>query len=171
VKALTLTQPWATLVAIGAKRIETRSWKTSYRGPIAIHAAKAFPGGCKDLCISDAFRRGLGWPDPNGKVTQEWLDEMARLTKALPVGCVVATANIVHCIDADLIPTFVHPFTEQERAFGNYDAGRFGFLLEDVQQLAAPIPAKGALSLWEWKPELMTGSPKLQNLSSVPLLK
>ena len=42
-KALTLTQPWATLVAIGAKTIETRGWSTSYRGPLAIHAAKKFP--------------------------------------------------------------------------------------------------------------------------------
>ena len=41
-KALTLTQPWATLIAVGAKRIETRSWGTSYRGRIAIHAAKGF---------------------------------------------------------------------------------------------------------------------------------
>jgi hypothetical protein len=37
-KGLTLTQPWATLVAIGAKRIETRSWPTRYRGLLAIHA-------------------------------------------------------------------------------------------------------------------------------------
>lgn len=38
-KALTIWQPWATAIAIGAKRIETRSWETHYRGPIAIHAA------------------------------------------------------------------------------------------------------------------------------------
>lgn len=37
-KAITLMQPWATLVAIGAKRLETRSWSTNYRGPLAIHA-------------------------------------------------------------------------------------------------------------------------------------
>ena len=42
-KAITLTQPWATLVAIGAKRIETRSWRTFYRGPLAIHAGKTLP--------------------------------------------------------------------------------------------------------------------------------
>lgn len=41
-KALTLTQPYATLVAIGEKRLETRSWRTSYRGPLAIHAAKGW---------------------------------------------------------------------------------------------------------------------------------
>ncbi len=44
-KAITLHQPWATLVAVGAKRIETRSWATSYRGPLAIHAARTTPQG------------------------------------------------------------------------------------------------------------------------------
>lgn len=39
VKALSLWQPWASLIAIGAKRIETRSWATKHRGPLAIHAA------------------------------------------------------------------------------------------------------------------------------------
>src|SRR5690348_17556570 len=48
-KALTLTQPWASLVAIGAKRIETRSWSTSYRGPLAIHAAKGFPKSAQEF--------------------------------------------------------------------------------------------------------------------------
>ena len=42
-KALTLTPPWATLVALGHKRVETRSWRTQSRGPLAIHAAKGFP--------------------------------------------------------------------------------------------------------------------------------
>ena len=44
VRILTLWEPWATLMAIGAKRIETRSWATRYRGPLAIHAAR---GGLK----------------------------------------------------------------------------------------------------------------------------
>ncbi len=39
-KAITIWQPWASLLACGAKQYETRSWATSYRGPIAIHAAK-----------------------------------------------------------------------------------------------------------------------------------
>ena len=37
-KGLTLIEPWATLIAQGRKQFETRSWKTPYRGPIAIHA-------------------------------------------------------------------------------------------------------------------------------------
>jgi hypothetical protein len=39
-KAITIRQPWANLVAQGLKTVETRNWKTSYRGPLAIHAGK-----------------------------------------------------------------------------------------------------------------------------------
>ena len=39
----------------------------------------------------------------------------------------------------------------QELAFGNYTPGRYAWILEGVKPLADPIPAKGALSLWEWK--------------------
>ncbi|KXG09931.1 hypothetical protein AT864_01491 [Anoxybacillus sp. P3H1B] len=39
-KAITIKQPWATLIALGEKKFETRSWKTNYRGKIAIHAGK-----------------------------------------------------------------------------------------------------------------------------------
>lgn len=43
IPVLSLWQPWATLVALGVKSIETRSWSTKYRGPIAIHAAARRP--------------------------------------------------------------------------------------------------------------------------------
>src|SRR5689334_7632055 len=42
-KVLTLYQPYATLVVIGAKRIETRSWPMSHRGDLLIHAALEYP--------------------------------------------------------------------------------------------------------------------------------
>lgn len=38
-KALSLRQPWASLIADGRKTIETRTWRTRYRGPLAIHAS------------------------------------------------------------------------------------------------------------------------------------
>ena len=38
-KALSLRQPWASLIANGHKTIETRTWRTRYRGPLAIHAS------------------------------------------------------------------------------------------------------------------------------------
>lgn len=42
-KVITLWQPWASLIAHGYKTYETRSWTTSYRGQLAIHAAKRLP--------------------------------------------------------------------------------------------------------------------------------
>jgi hypothetical protein len=37
-KALAIHQPWAWLIAAGHKRIENRSWRTNFRGPLLIHA-------------------------------------------------------------------------------------------------------------------------------------
>ena len=57
-KALTILQPWASLIACGAKMIETRSWSTAYRGEIAIHAALAdakMDQEFNDLCESVFF--------------------------------------------------------------------------------------------------------------------
>lgn len=48
-RGLTLTQPWASAIALGYKRVETRSFRVSYRGPIAIHAAKRFPRAARAL--------------------------------------------------------------------------------------------------------------------------
>jgi hypothetical protein len=39
-KVISIIQPWATLIAIGEKKFETRSWSTKYRGELAIHASK-----------------------------------------------------------------------------------------------------------------------------------
>lgn len=58
-KTISLWQPWASLVAIKAKRIETRSWYTSYRGPLAIHAAKVFPKWVHELCCEAPFSEAL----------------------------------------------------------------------------------------------------------------
>jgi hypothetical protein len=88
-KALTLTQPWATLVAIGAKRIETRSWSTSYRGPLAIHAAKGFPWDARDFTYAKMVRDLVG-PHFNSS-------ESGPLDKQLPRGSVIATCNLVAC--------------------------------------------------------------------------
>lgn len=164
-KALTLTQPWATLVAIRAKQIETRSWATSYRGPLAIHAAKGLGpvGGLQGLML-------LGLSQPFAAVLlASGYGNPARL----PLGAIVATCDLVDCV-----PT-VHPgvanepgkpwFTgarkgvgqhyyevpppldSNEYAFGDYTPGRFAWLLGNVQALPEPIPAKGALGLWEWE--------------------
>ncbi|HXI90499.1 MAG TPA: hypothetical protein VNH18_23505 [Bryobacteraceae bacterium] len=165
-KALSLTQPWATLVAIGAKRIETRGWPTKYRGPLAIHAAKVFPGSAKLVCYAAMTLDALGWPRAQRhvidqpllgtRITQPWLNDIDARVKALPLGAVLCTCQLVNCLETEIVPRFVRPFTEQEKAFGNYEPGRFAFLLEDVEMFAEPIPAKGALGLWNWEPPART---------------
>lgn len=160
-KVLTLTQPWATLVAIGAKRIETRSWSTSYRGPLAIHAGKRLgPGGERGLqrgCGQRYFYTAL---EPILRPEGRWLFAADTLSR----GAVVAVCELADVVRSETL-TFegqwsrlreggiqTWTLTDQERAFGDYTAGRFAWLLINIRMLPAPIPAKGQLGLWEWQP-------------------
>lgn len=135
-KVLTLTQPWATLVAIGAKKIETRAWKTSHRGPLAIHAASGFPAWAAGLCDEEPFSSLL---------------RSAGCTSAsqLPRGVIVAVCDLVGCEPTENIrlrPGFSMTY---EYAFGDYREGRWGWRLENVRRLPVPLPARGHLMLWD----------------------
>jgi hypothetical protein len=154
IPTLTLTQPWATLVAIGAKRIETRSWRTSYRGPLAIHAAKSFPQECKDLVWTKPFYEALIQRDVPAGDDHPYFEQGAKrdIFPAIPVGVVVAVCRLVDVVPTEWLVTRSEPISAQERALGNYSHGRFGWLLEDIRPLREPIPAKGALGLWQWQP-------------------
>jgi activating signal cointegrator 1 len=148
-KALTLTQPWASLVAIGAKRIETRSWYTAYRGPLAIHAAKGFPAWAKEFA---EVERALG-----------------RVPGRIPLACIVATARLVRVRKTqDIEPTI----SAVERHYGDYSWGRFAWILEDVVALPEPIYAKGALGLWNWEPaantDVVDAAPTPKHLKDEP---
>jgi hypothetical protein len=151
-KGITLTQPWATLVAIGAKKIETRSWSTKYRGPLAIHAARNFPNDDQCLCFREPFRKIL-----IGEYGFIAGGEIYLGNHKFPLGCVIATCELVHCF---LIHKFQYSFcpedhskwviTPEENAFGDFTPGRFAWILEDIKPLEKPIQAKGRLGLWEW---------------------
>ncbi len=142
-KALTLTQPWATLVAIGAKRIETRSWSTSYRGPLAIHAAKGFPREAKELCGSPLFHEAL---------YAAGYDIGLRSWDILPRGAVIATCRLVDCQRTDLFSRegygSAFALSKQEYAFGDYSEGRWAWTLAKIEPIT-PFQVKGALGLWE----------------------
>lgn len=136
-KALTLTQPWATLVAIGAKWVETRSWGTNYRGPLAIHAAKGFPAEARDLLLREPF--------------SSTLHRAGVITSDLPLGSVVAICRLLDCFE--MTEEWIAAVKEPERSFGHYEPGRFAWILGKVERLAEPIPAKGSLGLWWWQDE------------------
>ena len=142
-KVLSLTQPWATLMAIGAKRYETRSWSTPHRGPLAIAASKAFPVECRELCEDAPFREVLG-----AAGYTSW--------RQLPTGVIVCVVDVVDVIRTESIDLVGYqaeqlaPQAEYEYDFGNYADGRFAWLTRNVRRLERPIAAKGRLGLWTY---------------------
>jgi len=130
--ALSLTQPWATLVAIGAKRYETRSWQTSRRGWIAIHAAKGFPGWCQELCYQQPFAAHLAAAGYNSP-------------KDLPRGDVIALAQLGACISTN---QWTPDEGSAEYEFGDYSGDRFAWQFDDIRRLTDPFHARGALGIW-----------------------
>ncbi len=140
-RAITLTQPWACLVAIGVKSTETRSWRTWYRGPLLIHAAKGFPRWARDLCNREPFAAVLleaGYADPgSGQVDPA----------QLPLGAILAVCNLKHCVKIGT-PGIDLPPPDPERSFGDYTPGRYAWMLADVQPLLDPVSATGSMGLW-----------------------
>jgi hypothetical protein len=129
--ALSVLQPWATLIALGLKRIETRSWHTSYRGRLAVHASSRQPPRFYDLCHGEPFRTMLlrsPWNRP-------------------PQGVVLGTVELRDCVRVEELGP--DALTETERAFGDFSAGRWAWLLADVQPLEQPVPLRGRLGLFE----------------------
>lgn len=156
-KALSLTQPWATLVSLGAKKIETRSWSTPYRGKLLIHAAKGLGSvggkrGYKRLCFTEPFLSVLSLARQNTSDVFYLVDYFM----SLPFGAIVAVCRLHHCCPTEHIASdwwrknnLSHSLTDQEYAFGDYSPGRYAWLLADVQALAEPVACKGVLGLWE----------------------
>jgi len=136
-KFLTLHQPWASLVAIGAKRIETRSWPTSYRGRLGICAAAAFPQRARTLCWQPDFAAALihgGYGD----------------IRQLPLGKVLAVVDLVHCVPVSAVMLLT---IGDDQPFGDFTFGQYAWMLENVGRLRRPIPCKGTHRLWS-EPDL-----------------
>ena len=161
-KALTIRQPWATLIALRQKQIETRGWSTRHRGPIAIHAGKARPEPGEQIgdfmvCSYDG----------------DLYLQTACVAYELTLGAVIATVQLV-----DVVPTERVAFVpdrqgffkgrswvrgaeapgveigvralETELQYGDFGPGRYAWLLEDVQFVLPPREVPGRQGLWEW---------------------
>lgn len=128
-KALTVSQPWANLIASGLKFVENRTWPTSYRGPLAIHAGK-----------------GSQYLTPQ------------QLTM-YPTGCIVATCDLVHCVHirevAERIDKNEHikPIgpnsnkTVQDVFWHDFTEGPYLWILDNIRPVV-DHPIKGAQGLW-----------------------
>ena len=123
-KALTIAQPYAELIARGDKPIENRTWPTRYRGPLAIHAGKS-----------------RGWLDDG--------DELRYL--GMPFGAIIATAELVACLPL-IYPADGSNWPARWRHLHDHAHanGPWCWVLEHVRRLPEPVPYRGAQGLWEW---------------------
>ena len=140
-KALTLWQPWASLVALGEKRIETRCWSTAYRGPLAIHAAARIPSFCGLSRLNTSFRMEVA------EVLGVRLTSVDAEIRKLPISAVLCVVNLVEIEETRCTREYA---CEREKIFGNYEDGRYAWFLEMVEKFTEPIPAKGNRMLWNW---------------------
>lgn len=117
-KALSIRQPWAWCILHGKKPVENRTWATSYRGPILIHAAK----GMTRVEYEEAtdFAAILGCHPP--------------LAEEIQRGGIIGRAKLVDCVSRHASPWFFGPygfvladveplpFTPLKGALGLFDA-------------------------------------------------
>ena len=139
-KAITLWQPWASLIATGAKTFETRSWKTTYRGPLVICSAK---GGLSKselihhLCFS-SISEGLASirkkpADPSRPYSVLSLYD-------LPKGYALCVVNVVDCKKTD---DLTQGEIGTDKPVGDFSLGRYAWKLDLLYVFAEPFPVKG----------------------------
>lgn len=138
IKAISLTQPWATLMLLGEKRNETRGRKDGrrptflgHRGLLAIHATVEWNDKLRNICLTEPFLSVLR---KHGYET------------TLQHGAVLCIVNAGEDVRTDRVTGL----TEQERAFGDYSPNRWCWHTTMVHRLARPIRAAGAQGLWNW---------------------
>lgn len=177
-RCITLHQPYPSLIAHGVKRWETRTWKTSYRGPLAIHASKRLYTAADKHADPDLFfaahdvleleRSGGVYGLPYGEVVT-----VAQLTDCIPIlghgdvpdtpGRYIEDHHVHYAPDArslwlcklrsdGAIDTLDR--IEDQRPYGYWAPGGWAWQLENVRPLAEPIPAKGKERLWRPDAEL-----------------
>lgn len=149
VHAVSLSEPWASMVALGWKRNETRSWRTRYRGWLAIHAAQSIDRDFTELQVRQgrlpraSLATMAGAPHPPSSPGATWC------------GHVVAIAQLVRIERVQGFMGQGYPLGEYgpvELELGDYSAGRYVWRLANVWRLEAPAPASGRLGVWTWQP-------------------
>jgi activating signal cointegrator 1 len=143
-KCITLYEPYCSLIAVGAKTTETRSWGTHHRGWLAIHASRRWTKAIVADCLRSLdILKASGFSGPLPAQDSIGLVDFSRT-----LGCVLAVARLVDC------RTMMEAPDSLNAAFGMFGEGRYGWVLRDVVPLPNPVPAKGAMGLWSLPPEV-----------------
>lgn len=147
IRLLSLWQPWASLVALGLKRIETRSWGTKYRGLVAIHAARRWTASSLEFANQLALE-GL-------------VPRMAALPVAdLPLGSILSVEYLSDVLTtedaAQRLAVTRDPTLARELRFGDFTFGRKAWLFDPERHrpLATPFPYRGAQGLRALPPDI-----------------
>ncbi len=141
-KAITVIQPWANLLAEGAKIYETRSWKTNYRGEILIHAGKKDP--LFGICAmgDEAWENACIALGIYGTINRyEWLPTGVIVGKATLTDCILITQEFAAKIKAD---------SPAEYSFGDFTPGRYAWKMEWAAAFDEPVRVNGKQGLWNY---------------------
>lgn len=131
--ALSIRQPWASLIIKCGKDIENRTWPTRYRGRILVHAAKGMTRDEHESAIHFAVAAIKADPKNAGGTKQRTLRELGFAFEDLPRGGIIGSVEIVACVKGSDSPWFMGPH---------------GFVLRDPQPLPFQ-PIKGRLGFFE----------------------
>ena len=154
IKAITVNQPYASLLAVGVKKYETRGWYTNYRGLIAIHA------GLKSYKTWAFTSKPL---EPFVNALKHYVDGFNKGLTApiLPYGAVIAIAKLVGCWEIESVKKYeyaamlkgniIEHIKDDELLFGNWSPNRYAWEMANVNMLSEPIPIKGKQGLWNWE--------------------
>lgn len=129
-KALTISQPYATLIAEGFKWVENRTWSTPYRGWLAIHA------GCGTQYLSRREQEQFNYP--TRKVIA-----FARLVAVAHLPSVHGALCPQEMLDAGI--------SADDLVKHKYAEGPYCWILKDVVKLDEPEPIAGKQGLWNFK--------------------
>lgn len=135
-KCLTIRPPWSDLIVLGFKRVEFRTWKVDYRGPVAIHAGMSVD---KAAILYLTKRLDMPWK-LNRHVGDEQLETMKRYLVYPRRGVVLAVANLVSIDKSE--------YHDKELGFS---VDEWGWVLDDVKALKREVPLKGQLGLFSVK--------------------
>jgi hypothetical protein len=175
-RAISLHQPWASLVALGIKRYETRSWSTKFRGKLLICSAKKYPvtvdlmksagliwseypelfpedmGGKASEAQIELVKQ-LGWQWRNPKERLMGIHWYANSSPYFHTGRVLCVVDLVDCLKMESHPPhkeniILEDVPELEQLCGDWQAGRYAWELTNLMPLLEPIPIKGKQGLW-----------------------
>ena len=137
-KVLSLLQPWATLVMLGAKQFECRSWQTVYRGPLLIHASAKKPSKRAQLFFEQS------------EYFKNYINDMDQL----PYGSLIAEVQLTQIYKTEWLVQNLEMVSnknwQQEFAFDDYSPNRYAWKFTNPKKLDFFLPLKGTLGLWEY---------------------